>query len=75
MKEPAPDTETALHAEMEIAITVNGVRRQLKVAPWTTLLDALLASILACQGPRRAATTANAVPARSSSMDAGSTPA
>ncbi len=27
--------------KLEVALTVNGVRRQLKVAPWTTLLDAL----------------------------------
>src|SRR5215467_10018951 len=27
--------------KISVALTVNGVKRQLKVAPWTTLLDAL----------------------------------
>src|SRR5215467_1832395 len=27
--------------KMAVALTVNGAKRQLKVAPWTTLLDAL----------------------------------
>src|SRR3954471_8906180 len=31
---PVPD-------KVSVALTVNGVERQLKVAPWTTLLDAL----------------------------------
>ena len=41
MNDPAPGTATSLPAETAIALTVNGVRRQLNVAPWTTLLDAL----------------------------------
>ena len=41
MNNPAPGTATDLPAETAIALTVNGVRRQLNVAPWTTLLDAL----------------------------------
>ena len=41
MNDPAPGTATSLPAETAIALTVNGVRRQLDVAPWTTLLDAL----------------------------------
>ncbi|QEH38535.1 Carbon monoxide dehydrogenase small chain [Aquisphaera giovannonii] len=41
MEDPAPVTATPLPAEVAIGLTVNGVRRQLHVAPWTTLLDAL----------------------------------
>jgi xanthine dehydrogenase YagT iron-sulfur-binding subunit len=41
MNEPAPDAPTPLSSAMAIALTVNGVRRQLDVVPWTTLLDAL----------------------------------
>jgi xanthine dehydrogenase YagT iron-sulfur-binding subunit len=41
MNDPAPGTATSLPAATAIALTVNGVRRQLDVAPWTTLLDAL----------------------------------
>ena len=41
MNDPAPGAATPLPAETAIALTVNGVRRQLDVAPWTTLLDTL----------------------------------
>jgi xanthine dehydrogenase YagT iron-sulfur-binding subunit len=41
MNDLAPGTATSLPAETSIALTVNGVRRQMNVAPWTTLLDAL----------------------------------
>ena len=41
MNDPAPGTTTSLPAELAISLTVNGVLRQMKVAPWTTLLDAL----------------------------------
>ena len=41
MKDPAPGTATSLPAETAISLSVNGVQRQLNVAPWTTLLDAL----------------------------------
>ena len=41
MKESATGTATSLPAETTISLWVNGVRRQLSVAPWTTLLDAL----------------------------------
>ena len=41
MNDPTPGSATPLPAETAIALTVNGVQRQLNVAPWTTLLDAL----------------------------------
>ena len=41
MNDLTPGTATSLPAETSIALTVNGVRRELNVAPWTTLLDAL----------------------------------
>ena len=41
MSDPPPGEATPLPAKTAIALTVNGVRRQLRVAPWTTLLDAL----------------------------------
>ena len=41
MNDLAPGTATSLPAETSIALTINGVRRQMNVAPWTTLLDAL----------------------------------
>jgi len=41
MDHPQPGMATSLPADAAIALTVNGVRRQLHVAPWTTLLDAL----------------------------------
>ncbi len=41
MNDLAPGTATSLPAETSIALTVNRVRRQMSVAPWTTLLDAL----------------------------------
>jgi xanthine dehydrogenase YagT iron-sulfur-binding subunit len=41
MNDLAPGTATSLPAETSIALTINGVRRQMYVAPWTTLLDAL----------------------------------
>ncbi len=41
MNDLAPGTATSLPAETSIDLTVNGVRRHMHVAPWTTLLDAL----------------------------------
>ncbi len=41
MNDPAPGTTTSLPSELAINLTVNGVLRQMNVAPWTTLLDAL----------------------------------
>jgi xanthine dehydrogenase YagT iron-sulfur-binding subunit len=40
MARPLGDT-IAAPAKIPLALNVNGVRKQLKVAPWTTLLDAL----------------------------------
>jgi xanthine dehydrogenase YagT iron-sulfur-binding subunit len=37
---PSHDTIPA-PAKIPVALTVNGTRKQLKIAPWTTLLDAL----------------------------------
>jgi xanthine dehydrogenase YagT iron-sulfur-binding subunit len=41
MTDPAPSSARDLPAETAIVLTVNGVRRRISVAPWTTLLDAL----------------------------------
>ena len=41
MEDPAPVIERPLHEVTAIRMSVNGVERQLHVAPWTTLLDAL----------------------------------
>src|SRR3979490_3556468 len=40
MARPLSDTIPA-PAKIPVALNVNGVRKQLKIAPWTTLLDAL----------------------------------
>jgi aerobic-type carbon monoxide dehydrogenase small subunit (CoxS/CutS family) len=51
--------------KISIALIVNGVERQLNVAPWTTLLDALRdhLDLTGTKARKRAAITANAVPA------------
>ena len=41
MNDLRPGSAMSLPVECAIALTVNGDRRQLSVAPWTTLLDAL----------------------------------
>ena len=42
LEDSPPRTETAAPpGKIRIALTVNGTARQLEVAPWTTLLDAL----------------------------------
>ena len=58
-------TEPSIQIPDKIALSliVNGVERQLNVAPWTTLLDALR-DHLDLTGTKKAATTANAAPAR-----------
>jgi hypothetical protein len=61
-------------AKMTLTLHVNGVAKKLNLAPWTTLLDALRIHI-GLTGKKRVATTANAAPARSWSMVAGSIPA
>lgn len=57
-----------------IRLSLNGQDRQLDVLPWTTLLD-LLREQLDLVGSKKAATTANAVPARCCAMANGSMPA
>ena len=37
----ATEEPIQVHDKIAVSLTVNGVERQLKVAPWTTLLDAL----------------------------------
>ena len=41
MEDFAPGEATSLPDETAISLSVNGVHRTLRVAPWTTLLDAL----------------------------------
>ncbi len=36
-----PEDIVAVPEKLSVAITVNGIARQLRLAPWTTLLDAL----------------------------------
>jgi xanthine dehydrogenase YagT iron-sulfur-binding subunit len=36
-----PSSQPSASQQISIALTVNGVRRELEIAPWTTLLDAL----------------------------------
>ncbi len=62
-------------AKISIVLIVNGAERPLKVAPWTTLLDALRDHLDLTGTKRRAATTAGAAPARSWSTGGGSSPA
>jgi len=64
---PVPDKIT-------VALIVNGIEAQLRVAPWTTLLDALR-DHLNLTGTRRAAITANAAPVRCWWTGGASTPA
>jgi len=41
LNEPVEKTPASLPSESSITLTVNGAEKQLKVAPWTTLLDLL----------------------------------
>lgn len=61
-------------AKIPVALNVNGIRRQLAVAPWTTLLDALR-DHLDLTGTKKAAITASAAPVRCWSTVAASIPA
>jgi xanthine dehydrogenase YagT iron-sulfur-binding subunit len=36
-----PSSQPSPRQQISVALTVNGVRRELEIAPWTTLLDAL----------------------------------
>ena len=54
----------SLPTKSGITLKVNGSVKQIEVAPWTTLLDALR-DHLDLTGTKKGATTANAEPARS----------
>ena len=56
--------------KLAVTMIVNGAKKQVKVAPWTTLLDALR-DHLDLTGTKRDAITVNAAPARSWSTDDG----
>ena len=70
----AENTAAALDSSLpvDVALQVNGTAKSLNIDARTTLLDALREHIGLSQVPKRAAITANAAPARSWSMVAGS---
>ena len=76
MAQPNTATQATIRSPSQVSIEliVNGVATKLNVAPWTTLLDALREH-LDLTGTKKAATTANAAPARCWSTDDGSIPA
>ncbi len=64
----------AAPAKISVTLTVNGVARELAVAPWVTLLDALR-DRLGLTGTKKAATTASAAAVRCWSTAGASIPA
>ena len=66
--------QAGLTPKLQVTLRVNGVERRVSLRPWTTLLDALR-EYLDLTGTKKGSTTANAAPARCSSMDGASSPA